>query len=582
MDINDYDIVILGSGLAGMRAALEATLVSKGKLSIAIVTKLHAMRSHSVSAEGGISGVLYGKENNDSKSLHAYDTIKGSDYLADQDAVELLVENAPKEITLFDHLGVPWNKDASGRIKSRAFGGMSIPRTVFAEDKTGFFMLSALYDNLMEFGNVTIFHEHFTTRIIMDGDSFAGLSAIDLSTGEHKLFTGSCCIVATGGHSRIHGFTTTAHSCTGDGTALLYGGGATLKDMEFVQFHPTALVPNGILISEACRGEGAYLINSKGERFMKYYASAKMELAPRDIVSRAIITEIKKGNGFTEETSGLKYVGLDLRHLGRSVIDEKLPMVGEITGSTLGLDPAEDVIPVRPAAHFTMGGTNTDIDGKVIMWHGRPSPNLWAAGECGCVSIHGANRLGSNSLSQCLTWGRITGDGAARLTLSGKARQSDNGYLAKAEQEEEKRIESLMMKKGKYNPYDIKKGMHDTMDSLAYVYKNTKDMQLAVRRIGALRKRFNDIRVDDSSKVYNTNLRDVLEIANLVELAYVVVCCAANRKESRGAHAVLEYPKRDDKSWLKHTIAHKDSSGNPAISYSPVKITKWQPEERKY
>lgn len=580
MKTQDFDIVILGSGLAGMRAALEASLISKGRLKIAIVTKLHAMRSHSVAAEGGISGVLYGRENKDSKSLHAYDTIKGSDYLADQNAVELLVENAPKEIMLMDHLGVPWNKDNLGRIKARAFGGMSIPRTVFAEDKTGFFLMSALYDNLTEFGNVEIFHEHFATKLIMENDAFKGLVAIDMATGDLNLFKGKCAIIATGGHSRMYGFTTTGYSSTGDGTALAYNEGASLKDMEFVQFHPTALVPNGILISEASRGEGAYLINAKGERFMKSYASSKMELAPRDIISRAIITEIGKGNGFTDSASGMKYIGLDLRHLGREVIDEKLPMVGEITESTLGLDPAEEVIPIRPAAHFTMGGINTDIDGKIIMGSGKAAKGLWAAGECACVSIHGANRLGSNSLSQCLTWGKITGKEVAEFASRKAA--NDSQYTEKAAEEEQMRIDALLKSKGKHNPYDIRKEMQHTMDTLAYVYKNEHDLKLAIKRISALRKKFKDIKITDKKKVYNTNLRDVMEISNLLELAYAVLHCAIRRKESRGAHAFVEYPKRNDNDWLKHTIVSMGKSGEPQISYSKVSITKWQPEERKY
>jgi succinate dehydrogenase / fumarate reductase, flavoprotein subunit len=580
LNTHKHDIVILGSGLAGMRAALEASVLSKGKLNIAIVTKLHAMRSHSVAAEGGISGVLYGRENKDSEQLHAYDTIKGSDYLADQDAVQLLVQNAPKEIMLMDHLGVPWNKDKLGRIKSRAFGGMSIPRTAFAEDKTGFFLMSALYDNLIEFGNIEIFHEYFATKLIMENNSFRGLSAIDLSTGEFNLFTGKSCIIATGGHARMYGFTTTSHSSTGDGTALAYNAGASLKDMEFVQFHPTALVPNGILISEASRGEGAYLINAKGERFMKDYASSKMELAPRDIISRAIISEIRKGNGFTDEASGLKYVGLDLRHLGRELVDEKLPMVGEITESTLGLDPVEEVIPVRPAAHFTMGGINTNIKGEIIMHNGNPAVGLWAAGECGCVSIHGANRLGSNSLSQCLVWGNITGTEVTDYT-SGKA-DHDYEYAKKEAEKEEKRLEQLVKSKGKENPYKIRTDMQNTMDTLAYVYKNEKDLASATKKLKSLRKRFSDIKIEDGGKVYNTNLRDALEISNLLELAYAVLNCASKRKESRGAHAMEEYPKRNDKDWLKHTIVSKNSVGEPEISYIPVKITKWKPEERKY
>jgi succinate dehydrogenase / fumarate reductase, flavoprotein subunit len=580
LNIHEYDIVVLGSGLAGMRAALEASIVSKGKLKIALVTKLHAMRSHSVSAEGGISGVLYSKENNDSKELHAYDTVKGSDYLADQDAVEILVERAPHEIMLLDHLGVPWNKDNTGKIIPRAFGGMSVPRTAFAQDKTGFFMMSALYDNLIEFENVDIFHEYVSTKLIMEGDTFRGITAIDLSTGDFNLFDAKCCIIATGGYARIYGFTTTSHSSTGDGTALAYKAGASLKDMEFVQFHPTALIPSGILISEAARGEGAYLVNKDGKRFMKDYAPSRMELAPRDIISRSIITEINKGNGFMDKDSGLQYVGLDMRHLDIDKINKNLPMISELVGA-IGLDVKKDIVPIRPAAHFTMGGINTNINGNVIMRDGIEAKGLWAAGECGCVSLHGANRLGSNSLSQCLVWGGITGKFAANFVIS-ESKRVASSYAKDRAITEEKRIETLINSNGKNNPYNIKKELYNTMDNLAYVYKKTADMEVALKTVKSLKKMFGDIKIEDKGKVYNTNLRDVLEIDNMLELSYVVLDCALNRKESRGSHSIAEYPSRNDKDWMKHTIAVKGRSNETQISYVPVKVTKWNPEERVY
>ncbi|MDE1851005.1 MAG: FAD-binding protein, partial [Candidatus Micrarchaeota archaeon] len=447
-----FDLVILGTGLAGLRTALEAAVESEGKMRIALISKLHAMRSHSVAAEGGISGVLYGSENKDSKNLHAYDTIKGSDYLADQDAVEMLVENAPHEILLMDHLGVPWNKDRRNRINQRAFGGMSIPRTAFAQDKTGFFLMSALYNTVTQFENVTVFHEHIATKMVMDGGSFRGMCAIDLSDRSFKFIRGGAGVIATGGFGRTYKTTTTSHSSTGDGTALAYREGIPLKDMEFVQFHPTALIPSGILITEAARGEGGYLTNNKGERFMKDYAPSKMELAPRDIVSRAIVTEFGKGNGFVDKLSGMSYVALDIRHLGPEKINTKLPMIREMSMKALGIDPIEQVMPVAPATHFTMGGIHTNISGKVMLDEKNQTDNLWAAGECGCVSVHGANRLGSNSLSQCLVWGRMVGSEIAKL----RPKAADAPSSRKAALKEESRINELLDRKGSENPYEIR------------------------------------------------------------------------------------------------------------------------------
>ena len=578
MEVLEYDLVVLGSGLAGMRAALQAAKADD-KLKIAIVSKLHAMRSHSVSAEGGISGVLYTGES-DSAKLHAYDTIKGSDYLSDQDAVEILVGNAPGEIKLFDNLGVPWNKGEKGKIELRAFGGMSVPRTAFAADKTGFFMLSTLYDTLLGMPNVKFFHEYMATKLFVEDSKFKGLFTIDMATGDSVVFVSKACIIATGGFARIFDFTTTAHSSTGDGIALAYEAGMQLKDMEFVQFHPTALVPSGILITEASRGEGGYLVNSKGERFMERYAKSKMELAPRDIISRAIITEIEAGRGIKDKRFGnYEYVHLDLRHLGEAKIDERLPMIKEISMKMAGIDPSKEPIPVRPAAHFTMGGINTDIKGRISAGARHGTLGLWAAGECGCISVHGANRLGSNSLSQCVIWGRITGNEAARFASTSK-KPSGNRIMADIEKEEG-RINSLLERKEGENPYAIREELRRTMDASFGVYRNSAAMSMGRKKVIELRKRFKNIVVRDKSRVYNTNLRDALEIGNAVELALVVAECAINRKETRGAHSRKEYPKRDDRSWLKHTIAQK--SGNRVkITYSKVEITKWQPEERKY
>ncbi len=583
MDVLEYDVVILGSGIAGMRAALQAARVSQGRLRIALISKLHAMRSHSVSAEGGISGVLYPGENGDSIELHELDTVKGSDYLDDQPAAELLVNEAVNEIRFFDHLGVPWNRDDAGKIVLRPFGGMSVPRTAFAADKTGFYMMSALYDNLVSFKSaIDVFHEHFVTAISIKNGIFGGMLAIDLATGDFKLFSAKSGIIATGGCARVYGFTTTAYSSTGDGIALAYKAGIPLKDMEFVQFHPTAIVPSGILITEAARGEGGYLVNSEGYRFMEKYAKSKMELAPRDIVSRAIITEIEQGHGVLHGASGLRHVFLDLRHLGEDKLNERLPMIREISIKMNSLDPAKEPIPVRPAAHFTMGGIHTDLNGRVMADDSESRiEGLWAAGECGCVSVHGANRLGSNSLSQCAVWGRITGEDAAKRALSMGSKAVDRTELEAWASEESKGVDKLMSNNSGENPYELRRLMWETMDSLVYVYRTVDGLSKALERITDIKKKYANVRVDDKGKIFNTNLRDVLELGNMIELSEVIVTCAIARKETRGAHAMAEYPKRDDVNFLKHTIAYRTQEA-PRLSYTPVVVTKWQPTERKY
>ncbi len=583
MEFLDYDIVILGSGLAGMRAALQAARASDGKARIALISKLHAMRSHSVSAEGGISGVLYPGEHGDSEDLHGYDTAKGGDFLGDQDAIEMLVKHAPEEIKLFDHLGVPWNRDKDGKIVLRAFGGMSIPRTAFAEDKTGFFMLSALYDNLIEFDNIKIFHEHMATSLILDSHRFVGMTALDMASGEMKAFVGKTGIIATGGFARTFGFTTTAYSSTGDGAALAYNAGLPLKDLEFIQFHPTGLIPSGILITEAARGEGAYLINSKGERFMERYAKNKMELAPRDIVSRAIVTEIEEGRGLSEKRFGdMNFVHLDMRHLGESKLSERLPMVREIALKMIGVDAATEPLPVAPVAHFTMGGIHTNINGNVMFNDKSATTGLWAVGECASVNVHGANRLGSNSLSQCVIWGKMAGNAALQSIRDLGLTTELSPKLKKRIDAEEGKLHKLLESDGKENPYDIRKALWRTMDLKAGPYRNVKSLKQAKTEIAKLRKQFNDIHIDDKSMVYNVNLRDSIEIMNMLDLAAVVVAGALARKESRGAHARRDFTKRDDKSWMKHTIARRQADGKIKLSYTPVKITKWKPEERKY
>ncbi len=582
MERRECDILIIGSGIAGMSAAIHASHLSKGKLRVCLVSKLHAMRSHSVSAEGGISGVLYGSENNDSPDMHAYDTVKGSDFLADQDAVEILVKNAPKEIEFFDHIGVPWSRTRKGSISQRPFGGMTIPRTAFAADKTGFFMMRALYDELLSYGNVEILHEHYVTSMLVKRGKFICAYAVNLADRSGKVLSAKSCIIATGGYGRIFNFTTTAHSSTGDGVALAYNSGLPLKDMEFIQFHPTALVPTGVLITEAARGEGGYLLNAKGERFMERYAKSKMELAPRDIVSRSIITEIQAGRGILHEESGLSHVLLDLRHLDPEVIDEKLPMVKELTMKNINVDPHNEPIPVRPGAHYTMGGIHVDVHGRVFLDEKRSVAGLWSAGESACVSVHGANRLGSNSLSECAVWGRITGTEAARHAMSaGQNSALDAKSIGDFYGEEDEKIYELLNGSGSVNPYKLRDEMHGIMEKYMYVYRKVGGMKEAKKRLAKLYSMSKSICVEDKSTVYNTNLRDALEIKSLIALAYVATSCALERKESRGAHAVVEHSERDDRKWLKHTIAVKrgDSVG---MYYSQVSITKWKPEKRVY
>ena len=579
METIECDIVILGSGIAGLTTAIHSSNESNRQLRISIVTKLHAMRSHSVAAEGGVSGVLYPEVSGDSIDLHAYDTVKGSDFLADQDAVEILAKNAPEEIRFLDHLGVAWSRDEKGRILQRPFGGMSQPRTAFAQDKTGFFIMRALYDEISSHKNVSIFHEHFAYSLIIERGRFSGLVCMDLASGESRFIKAKVCVIATGGASRVYGFTTTSHSTTGDGIALAYRAGIPLKDMEFVQFHPTALVPNGILITEAARGEGAYLLNSKGKRFMEDYAKSKMELAPRDIVSRAIITEIEQGRGFTHTESGLKYVHLDLRHLGKKIIDDHLPMIKEISIKSIAIDPVDEPLPVRPAAHFTMGGINTDIHGRAVAdENGNVVKGVWAIGECGCVSVHGSNRLGSNSLSQCAVWGRLVGKQIAAYASSEGFNKGEAEKLAETERD---RLEELASRESGEDPYKIKEEMQEAMDEYLYVYRNRVGMTRAKDKIEQLKERFSNVYVKDKSRSFNTNLRDVLEIGNLLDIAEAIAIGAMHRKETRGAHAVVEYPKRNDKDWLKHTLIFKNR-GKIGLAYIPVKITKWKPVERVY
>jgi len=564
-----HDIIVLGSGIAGLRAAIEAA--RSPEADIAIVSKVQLMRSHSVCAEGGTAAVMQPEEG-DSLELHAWDTVRGGDFLCDQDEVMRFVKEVPKEILLLEHWGIPWSRRPDGRIAQRPFGGHSYNRAVFAADKTGFFEMQTLYDTLQKYANVTRYDECYVSSILIEDNSFRGVTVWNLTSGEFFLVQGKALIIATGGACRMFGFTTYSLTATGDGLAMAYRAGLAIKDLEFVQFHPTGLVPSGILITEAARGEGGYLLNNKGERFMRKYAPAEMEVGPRDVVSRSEITEIEEGRGFPGP-DGLDYLHIDLRHFGADKINERLPMIREVAMRFNFIDPIYELIPIRPAAHYFMGGIHTDINGAT------PIEGIWAAGEAACGSLHGANRLGANSTAECLVWGKITGDKAAKYVS--KQKTFPLALKEATLKDEEARIFTRFSPSGKENGYALRKELQRTMDSQVGVFRTGSDLEAALNKIKELKQRLPDIRVKDRGRVYNTDLLSAFEVDNLLDLAEVIVAGALARTESRGAHFRRDFPKRDDANWLKHTLAYYTPTG-PQLDYIPVVITMWQPVERKY
>jgi succinate dehydrogenase / fumarate reductase flavoprotein subunit len=567
-DTIEHDLLIVGSGLAGLRAAIQAAKTSS-KIKIAVISKLQVMRSHSVSAEGGTAAVLFPEEG-DSLESHVYDTVKGSDFLADQDVVERLVHEMPSEIYQLEHWGMPWSRREDGKIGQRNFGGYSFPRATYAQDKVGFYEMQTLYDTCQKFDNIEFFNEWFVTSIIHDGQRFCGITAIELSSGTFYTIKAKALIIATGGAGRVYSYSTYSLSSTPDGLDMAYRAGLALKDMEFVQFHPTGILPSGILITEAARGEGGYLINKDGERFMKRYASGLMELAPRDIVSRSMMTEILDGRGFKHET-GVDCLKLDLRHLGDNVIKEKLAAIREISMKFSGVDPSNELMDVRPVCHYMMGGIHTDIDGATEI------QGIWAAGEAACNSTHGANRLGANSTSECIVWGKITGELAARYVLDAKT-SSFPLHLVTAE---EKRIyDGIFRGRGDANPYEVKQQLTDTMNEKAYVFRNEKDLVDGLKKLRELKEKTWK-HVDDKASEYNTNFTNVIELDSMFRIAEVILVGAIKRKESRGAHARTDYPARNDKNFLHHTLAYYDAK-EPLLKEYPVTITKYKPVERKY
>jgi succinate dehydrogenase / fumarate reductase flavoprotein subunit len=566
-----HDIVIIGSGLAGLRAAISCAMANK-KLSIAVISKVQVMRSHSVSAEGGTAAVIFEDEGDNIES-HLYDTIRGSDFLADQDVAELLVRQMPYEIFQLDNWGMPWSRKTDGRIDQRKFGGYSFPRATYAQDKVGFYEMQTLYDTCLKYENIHFYNEWYCTSILDDGhNNFSGLTALEMKSGNFTIIKSLAGIICTGGAGRIYSFSTYAYSSTPDGLDMAYRAGLALKDMEFVQFHPTGIIPSGILITEGARGEGGYLINNKGERFMNKYAPEKLELAPRDVVSRSMMKEIEEGRGFVHET-GIASLKLDLTHVGGERIKQQLSGIREIGIKFSGIDIISEPIEIRPVCHYMMGGIHTDINGCTEM------NGLWAAGEAACNSTHGANRLGANSTSECLVWGGITGKLAAEYATN-RLNKSIDILNEKVRYEEKRIFDGIFRGTGDVNPYETRIELTDMMDDNAYVFRNEEGLTNGLKKARQLSK-LSWRHVNDKAMEYNTNFVNVMEIDSIFRVAEVILMGAIGRRESRGAHFRTDFPTRDDTNFLRHTLVYYNN-GQPSIDWCPVKFTRYAPVERKY
>ena len=572
-----HDVVLVGGGGAGLRAAI-AIAENNPRLSIAVVSKVYPMRSHTVSAEGGSAAVI---APDDSLDEHAYDTISGGDWMCDQDAVEAFVKEAPEELLRLEHWGCPWSREPDGRVAVRPFGGMKKKRTWFAADKTGFHMLHTLFQTSLKYASVVRYDEWFVTRLLVDDGRVQGVVAIDLQSGKVEAITARSVILCTGGCGKIFPFTTNASIKSGDGMALAYRAGAPLKDMEYLQYHPTGLPFTGILITEAARAEGGYLINKDGYRYLQDYALGTpqkepvlrtMELGPRDRLSQAFMQEQAKGR--TIETPHGHVVNLDLRHLGEKKIDAKIPFVRELCIKYQNLDPVKDLIPVRPVIHYMMGGVHTDINGAT------PLPGLYAAGEVACVSINGANRLGSNSLTELLVFGARAGAAAAEHASSNV--EISQSVLAQAKDEHRRIEQDLFSKRGHERIADLREEMQNTMEESAGIYRTGASLTTGVERLRRVQERYADIAIEDQSKTFNTERMYALELANMLDVAETVVISALRREESRGAHQRTDFPKRDDDRFLGHSVVHRNPDGSARVEYLPVTITRWPPAARVY
>jgi len=562
-----HDVIVVGGGLAGLRAAIEASKYAD----TAVISRVHPLRSHTGAAQGGINACLGNIEANkdDNWEKHAYDTIKGSDFLADQDAVEAMTKDGPARIIEMEHWGCPFSRTEDGKIAQRPFGGAGYPRTCFAADKTGHYLLVTAYEQVVK-RNVKVYEEWFATSLVLDDGAVKGVVAFDILTGELEVFMAKAVILATGGAGWIYGKSTNSMINTGSGMAIAYRAGVPLKDMEFVQFHPTALYPTCILITEGARGEGGYLVNSQGERFMERYAPKAMELAPRDIVSRSIQKEIDAGRGIKN-----LYVHLDVRHLGRQKILSRLPGIRDISMDFAGLDPIKEPIPIQPAQHYSMGGVDSNAKCETKL------KGLYAAGECACVSVHGANRLGGNSLLDTVVFGKIAGEQAGLHAKNVSGQDEKDTVYGAALKAEEDRIRRFFTGGGDEDPSIIREEMRNLMVDKAFMFRSKEGLEEARLKLKQLRARFGRMRPIVGYKIYNLDLIRAIELEEMLELADVIVTSALSREESRGSHVRLDFPKRDDTRFLKHTLAYRTPDG-PRTEFSDVKITRYQPEERKY
>jgi fumarate reductase flavoprotein subunit len=573
-----HDVIIVGGGGAGLRAAI-AVAEADSRLDVAVVSKVYPMRSHTVSAEGGAAGAI---RTDDSLDEHAYDTVSGGDWLCDQDAVEAFVVEAPQELLRLEHWGCPWSRETDGHIAVRPFGGMKKMRTWFAADKTGFHLLHTLFQTSLKYPSIVRYDEWHVTSLLVDDGRVCGVVALELMSGRIEAITGKAVILATGGCGRVFPFTTNAAIKTGDGMALAYWAGAPLKDMEFVQYHPTGLPFTGILITEAARAEGGWLLNKDGYRYLQDYNLGEpepgpvlrsMELGPRDRLSQAFVHEVEKGR--TTDSPYGPVVHLDLRHLGAKVIDSKLPFVRELCHKYENVDPVYELVPVRPVVHYMMGGVHTDIHGATGL------PGLYAAGEVACVSINGANRLGSNSLPELLVFGARAGQAAARYAL---AAPPPGAAIHAQATDEQRRLERDLLGRGSGTERmsTIRTQMQKTMEDAAGIYRDGDTLAKAADKLRELRERAATATIDDSSRTFNTELTAALELTGMIDLAETMVHCALHREESRGAHQRTDFPARDDDRFLAHSMVYRESDGSPRVTHQPVTITRWPPGERVY
>jgi succinate dehydrogenase / fumarate reductase flavoprotein subunit len=556
-----HDVLIVGAGCAGMRAAIEA---HDAGADVALISKIHPVRSHSGAAEGGINAAL-GNASEDDPEKHAYDTVKGSDYLGDQDAIEILCEEAPDDVYQLEHWGAVFSRTEDGRIAQRPFGAAGEPRTAYAADITGHVLIHVLYEQVLK-RDLLVYDEWFAWKLVEDEGRCQGVICWDLLNGGLKTIGAKTVILATGGAGRLYQGTTNAYACTGDGMTMALRVGVPLKDMEMMQFHPTTLSPTGVLITEGCRGEGAFLLNSEGKRFLERYAPNAMELASRDVISRAEQTEIDEGRGIDGD------VLLDLRHLGAERILERLHGTRELSMVFAGVDPIHDPIPVRPGAHYHMGGVDTDVWGKTAL------EGLYAAGEVACVSVHGANRLGGNALMETITFGKRAGRAAADWALSHTTVAVPEGAVSDSERE----VQELLDRADGERPHAIRDELARTMHENFGVFRREEQMQRQGEIVSGLLERYERVVVEDKGDIFNNDLTQALELGFLLELAACMVEAGLARKESRGAHArPHDYPERDDQNFMRHTLVSW-AGDRPALAWEPVRVTKWQPQERTY